>query len=476
MTCRVERIEIRDLFGYVSHSFDCEQSAATILTAPNGAGKTHLMRMVTELLQFNLPTLLEEPFSDIDLTLSGGVSMRARNSNSEQSGKELTVTLKDSTNPIQPTIELHFNQESLALYDSFAESLPPRMRNISFLNIESQYGGRSLSVRTLESRYGEEYGQIIELMRVALEARKRFDLPDGVFIDTKRLYESPFDGNSENSSAFRSASVHSRGAVRASAKISSYISRIRRQLAQARRESVENSQRSDMNIASRLMAASKATINEPKLRSRYVSAVELQQRLAKNSLAIAEELVPLPSKMNPTQRRILSVVLDDWEKRLEPLELLNRKLETLRDILDRKLSPSGKSTILSPDGELQFRDGRGRKIGVAALSSGEQHLVALYTSLLFATPEGSVVCIDEPELSLHAAWQHAFVDEISEVSQLTDIQILLATHSTAIINGRWDITRALELQVLAYPEEETTEEEPSPGATDEEGEDDEYAF
>lgn len=65
--------------------------------------------------------------------------------------------------------------------------------------------------------------------------------------------------------------------------------------------------------------------------------------------------------------------------------------------------------------------------------------------MLFAAAPGSLVLIDEPEISLHAAWKHSFVDDVSRIARLNDLQVVLATHSTAIINGKWDLVRELTL-------------------------------
>ena len=106
---------------------------------------------------------------------------------------------------------------------------------------------------------------------------------------------------------------------------------------------------------------------------------------------------------------------------------------------------------MSPRGSMGFRTFDNRPIRVASLSSGEQHLVALFTMLLFSASAGSVVLIDEPEISFHAAWKHAFLDDISSVARLMDLQILIATHSSAIINGRWDHTEELRFTDLSEP-------------------------
>ena len=77
-TNRVAKINIDDLFGYASHTLDVDESGVTIITAPNGAGKTHLMRLATLLLQFDLPKLISEPYGSLSLTFTDGSRLSAR--------------------------------------------------------------------------------------------------------------------------------------------------------------------------------------------------------------------------------------------------------------------------------------------------------------------------------------------------------------------------------------------------------------
>ena len=78
------------------------------------------------------------------------------------------------------------------------------------------------------------------------------------------------------------------------------------------------------------------------------------------------------------------------------------------------------------------------------LSSGEQHEVVLLFDLLFGTEENSLIMVDEPELSLHVAWQRQMLEDLQEMAELSDFRALLATHSPQIIGKRWDLT--IELQ------------------------------
>jgi len=156
----------------------------------------------------------------------------------------------------------------------------------------------------------------------------------------------------------------------------------------------------------------------------------------------AESLgVSFPGKTTPTERRILDIFLGDWEDKLRPLIPVHQKLQLLREIVGEKMR--GK-LLQVENGEPSFTSLSGDPISVEMLSSGEQHLLALFTMLLFAAAPGAVVLIDEPEISLHAAWKHAFLDDIARVAELNDLQVVLATHSTAIINGRWELVEELE--------------------------------
>ncbi|HEY4033298.1 MAG TPA: AAA family ATPase, partial [Ktedonobacteraceae bacterium] len=78
------------------------------------------------------------------------------------------------------------------------------------------------------------------------------------------------------------------------------------------------------------------------------------------------------------------------------------------------------------------------------LSSGEQHELVLFYELLFKVAPGSLILIDEPELSLHIVWQKQFLQDVQKVTQLSDIDILIATHAPSIIHNRWDLTVGLE--------------------------------
>ena len=81
---------------------------------------------------------------------------------------------------------------------------------------------------------------------------------------------------------------------------------------------------------------------------------------------------------------------------------------------------------------------------MAELSSGEQHELVLIYGLLFIVEEGSIILIDEPELSLHVTWQKNFITDIQKIQELKKLRVVIATHSPQIIHDKWDLVEELK--------------------------------
>ncbi|MBQ8007983.1 MAG: AAA family ATPase [Bacteroidaceae bacterium] len=90
-------------------------------------------------------------------------------------------------------------------------------------------------------------------------------------------------------------------------------------------------------------------------------------------------------------------------------------------------------------------------IPVTALSSGEKHILLQLFELVFDGKSGDLVMIDEPELSFHPAWLNVYVSILEKIQSFKrdegrEMQVILATHSSMLVGGRWDET--LDLYTL----------------------------
>jgi len=105
---------------------------------------------------------------------------------------------------------------------------------------------------------------------------------------------------------------------------------------------------------------------------------------------------------------------------------------------------SHKTIVIDEETGFTFRASNGLILRPEQLSSGEQHAVVILLELLFNTVPGTLILIDEPELSLHISWQQQFVRDIDEIVSHDNFDILIATHSPQIIHDRWDLTVELK--------------------------------
>ena len=109
---------------------------------------------------------------------------------------------------------------------------------------------------------------------------------------------------------------------------------------------------------------------------------------------------------------------------------------------------ANKKLILQKDNGVVFEinDGLSTKILPEELSSGEKQMVVQAIELLFNSQDISIVLIDEPELSYHVAWQMVYLKNIRQVSKLSRIQYIIATHNPQMFNYDWDLSIDLYAQ------------------------------
>ena len=130
---------------------------------------------------------------------------------------------------------------------------------------------------------------------------------------------------------------------------------------------------------------------------------------------------------------------------LRQSELANERIDQYLSIVNRFLGDSNKEIVFDGKGYLLVRLGKQETVPITSLSSGESQIVIMITHLSF-NPEAqraNIFMVDEPELSLHVAWQELFVDAITKANP--NLQVILATHAPSIILDRLekcvDLTR-----------------------------------
>ena len=151
-----------------------------------------------------------------------------------------------------------------------------------------------------------------------------------------------------------------------------------------------------------------------------------------------------PQDIDESTKNVLSVYVEDVEKKLNVFAETAKKIHLLRKIINKKFAYSYKEINFSKEKGFVLTAHHNQELLPSDLSSGEQHELVLLYELLFKTEPNSLVLIDEPELSLHVAWQVEFLKDLKEITELADLDILMATHSPDIIQDRWDLTVELK--------------------------------
>lgn len=130
-------------------------------------------------------------------------------------------------------------------------------------------------------------------------------------------------------------------------------------------------------------------------------------------------------------KRIDEIIVYSQEYQRKIAEL-RAPLKRMEDIITNFLKESRKTLHIAADGEIQINQNH-KVTNVYELSSGEKQIIIMIAHLIFEEDQkpSGIFIIDEPELSLHIAWQEIFVSSIIEASPKT--QFVLATHSPSII-------------------------------------------
>jgi len=244
------------------------------------------------------------------------------------------------------------------------------------------------------------------------------------FIQTQRLFAMPpmssYEGRHERKTS--------------AATVDQYSKEMSVRIQDSLRQSAVLGASLDRTFPHRLLGAEPTKgMTEEQIRKRYVKQAKDRGRLMEAGLIDPEKLLDLPpGELDRNARRVLYLYLNDVQKKFEVFDSLLRRVELFKDIINSRFLY--KTFAVNKEKGFVFEAENGKIVPLRALSSGEQHELVLAFELLFRVKEGSLILIDEPELSLHVVWQHKFLEDIGSISKLADLDFLVATHSPSIIH------------------------------------------
>ena len=148
-------------------------------------------------------------------------------------------------------------------------------------------------------------------------------------------------------------------------------------------------------------------------------------------------VVPYPKELkgilnSPEKSKEYESRIDAFCDIINRCEFANKQLEVDKRFGFRFVSNDELHTILS----------------LEQLSSGEKQMIIQVYELLFRAQSGTLVLIDEPELSLHMMWQMNYLKNLSEIVRIRGFQCVIATHSPQIFNSLW--SKSVDLFTLSH--------------------------
>ncbi|MDD4964469.1 MAG: AAA family ATPase [Gallionella sp.] len=430
-------MKIEKLFEIFDYDIEFKTEGVTILTGPNGYGKTTVLKILDALASKNMFFFSRLLFEIIILNLSNGSTIKLK----RLAKGEIEITV----NKLKPT---RWNSKSL---EQLAESLPFFQR-MGKSRWRDRRTGELLDSDALQQRISLEFpdgeGERLTLFpEIGGEFRntwsKQIEIPAVYFIREQRLLR-PVSSNKMGSKQRRfdshSYEFNEEDMSVFSNTVEEYAKELRESIQNTLAKSSQITQKLDSSFPRRLFDQANG-ISEEEFKQRFDVVKEIQKALGEYEISdIKEDTHPTYKEENA---KALHVYINDAEQKLAVFSELLDKLKAFTNILNERRFTFKRIAISKEEG-FKFTTEQGKSLALSDLSSGEQQEVVLLYELLFKVKAGTLVLIDEPELSLHVVWQKQFLDDLFKIIALQKINIVIATHSPQIINNHWDLTIDLE--------------------------------
>ena len=428
---RLERIIVNGLFGIYDHDIRLKLSdRITFLHGPNGVGKTVILGMINALLRDRLTYFQQIPFSRFVLEFDDHSAL-ALVAPEDADDPDATYTLHLVGKGESHSAEVRGPKADAVAAD--VEFLQPGDAAGTWLDMRD---GEVLSATDVISRFSEKgFGPVYRDDEDAGWFERFLGNANTHLIAAQRLVrlESVYRGRRR----YTSAGDWHAGMI---SNVMGCGTDFRRRLDETMTQYGRQAQTLDQSFPQRLLSAGEQ-LPAPELKEKMTKLEETTTALKKIGLLDETPEYQLPfgslESIDPTRARVMTLYVRDTNEKLQVLEDLASRARLLLDTLNRKYRY--KRIRLDREEGFVAENESGQKLALNALSSGEQQELVLHYDLLFKVPSNTIVLIDEPELSLHVAWQKSFLPDLLKIVELSDFDALVATHSPYIVGDRDDL-------------------------------------
>ncbi len=440
---RIKHIRASQLFGIFNHSIPLNlDERITIIHGPNGFGKTVLLKTLHGLFNRDYQIFHKIPFESFQVDFEDGTGLTVSKkvaSDKERTNspvEEICIEPSEHSRSASPYTlsSIDFRRFTRDLSLSVVEEIIPQLTRVGRQEWMDLTTATVLSLTEVMEKYGNQLPlrhrskSLPQWLEAALKGINVH------FINTERLVQL------ETREGREQGPFHIRDEYPRPIQVVDVYSRNLADLIQATlAKSVALSQSLDQTFPMRLVSRSTSPgLTKRELDERLTELEEKRQRLRSVGLLDKDETqFQSPPDPDDMERKVLSIYVEDVHKKLSVFDELATKIDLLTKIINSRFEY--KHLEITKDGFRCFA-ADGQEVHLSALSSGERHEIVLIYNLLFNVREGTLILIDEPELSLHIVWQQQFLKDLQQIIQISPFDVLIATHSPNIIHNRWDLT------------------------------------
>jgi predicted ATP-binding protein involved in virulence len=429
MERRIEKIEIDKLFGRFDYSINLAQheNSISILTAPNGYGKSTILKIISSFTSGDNYYFIREKFESIRFYISGNEVVEIIHIDDDHEKGQ--VTIRSSSN--QTKIKDPFGNQDGDERSFIVERALPYMTRVGPKTWRHDHTGEMFDRTEILSRYGDhpvfrrhiKQDAWLEKIRRSI---KVFSIP------TNRLkYDTDYE-------------ARERSVVKDGLMVGALAKEIQEKMQVAIRNQFEEGRKKETSFPTRLIESLKQNFSPTReaVTESIKSVQAYEEKYGRLGLVphtqTTKQLNVHAESTENAGMLVLKTYLDDIREKFSLLDDLAQRLDIFCNSINELIAFKSISTSADEGIIVRVIDGKKEPLALSVLSSGEQHLIVLIGKLVFNTTSGALVLIDEPEISFHPEWQEKFLSILDEIRKLNRFTVLVATHSPILIGDRWD--------------------------------------
>lgn len=411
----VRRVVIEGLYDNYNYDITFHKDGVTLITAPNGYGKTTVLNIIKNALELDFFYFYELLFKHITLYFDESPKgsrlvinkdkIQQETSFDEEAEFEVSINFYNvDSDPIDSIV---INREFARAGDMYHSVFPDR--DVYLFDDEEDYARRQYRERRIKQNFKN--------FQIFLNDKKC------LFIKEQRI----FSGNDSDAGRDRYT-------------ITQLAEDLKKRYAIQKSRYTDESQKIDSSFVKRLLGRSYKDYEANEYKEKINGLEKIVESYKKFGLISNYSFF---GQFDKDFKPALSLYINDMFEKIDVYERFYQQLSLFNQFVNGK-GLSNKKMVLNEHDGISFRSDSGRIVPIHKLSSGEQNLVILFYRLVFETEPNTLLLIDEPENSLHVEWLQKMLSDYLVMESNLGCQMIIATHSPTFINGNWDIAYDLD--------------------------------